>query len=204
MNQTWSVVFPLVKPQVKSLAKVAVAFGVVSLLLWGGKYFLTPGWQNAQAALQSAQAQLDAAQQEQSDVATHWPRYQQLIAAGLIGGEPRATWVDDLLQRVKALELSDHVSFALAAPEPVTMSEEGQDSEVQASVNRHVLEIQMNKVHELEALRLIQQVRERHRLVTQHAGCAFFDPQPEGLTAQCRINFLHIDLTSSRDKNDPS
>jgi len=198
MNQFWPVVFPLVRPTVMLLAKVVIGLVLVSASLWGVKYFLSPGWLQVEASLQTAQAQLDEARLEQSDVQTHWPRYKQLVAAGLVGGEPRAIWVEDLLRTANELDLKDQVSFSLAVPEPVELP---QAELAQASVQRHVLEIQMTQVHELEALRLIQQLQARHALVTRMAACLFAQPNPDGLTAQCRVNFLHIDPTPTADNN---
>ena len=74
MNQFWPVVFPLVRPTVMLLAKVVIGLVLVSASLWGVKYFLSPGWLQAEASLQTAQAQLDEARLEQSDVHTHWLR----------------------------------------------------------------------------------------------------------------------------------
>ena len=96
------------------------------------------------------------------------------------------------------MDLKDQVSFSLAVPEPVELP---QAELAQASVQRHVLEIQMTQVHELEALRLIQQLQARHALVTRMAACLFAQPNPDGLTAQCRVNFLHIDPTPTADNN---
>lgn len=198
MNQFWSVVFPLVKPTVMLLAKAVAALLLVAASLWGVRYFLTPGWQQAESNLQTAQAQLDEARLEQSDVQTHWPRFQQLVAAGMVGGEPRAVWVEDLLNTGKELGLNDQLSFSLAVPEIVELS---QSESAQASVQRHVLEVQLSQVHEIEALRLMQHIRNRHALVTRMAGCLFAQPEPNGLTAQCRINFLHIAPSPATDHN---
>ena len=192
MKQLWAVVFPLVRSSVLNLAKVVLAFLVLSAALFGVRYFLLPNWQEAEAALQSAQAQLDEAQAEQADVQAHLDGYRRLVDAGLVGTEPRATWVEDVLRSAKDLGLQDRVGFNLAPPESVAMAE----AEVaQASVGRHALEVQVGPVHELEALRLFEQLRARHAEITQIASCQFSQPNPDGLTARCRINFLHIDLT---------
>ena len=200
MNQFWPVVFPLVRPTVMLLAKVVAGLVLVSASLWGVQHFMLPGWQQAEATLHTAQTQLDEARLGLSDVQTHWPRYKQLLAAGLVGGEPRAIWVEDLLRTAKELDLKDQVSFSLAVPAPVELS---QAETAQASVNRHVLEIQVTKVHEIEALRLMQQMQARHALVTRMASCLFTQPNPDGLTAQCRLNFLHIDPAPATDNNGP-
>ncbi|MGL4435129.1 MAG: hypothetical protein ACRCVM_04695, partial [Giesbergeria sp.] len=75
-----------------------VALLVAVLALWGVRHFLYPGWQQAEAAQQAAQGQLEEARAEQADVQNHLGQYQQMVAAGLVGGEPRAVWVEDLLR----------------------------------------------------------------------------------------------------------
>ncbi|HRH18861.1 MAG TPA: hypothetical protein PKV17_06960 [Aquabacterium sp.] len=192
MNKLWPVIFPLVRSAVLTLAKVVLSLMLVSAALWGVRYFLHPDWQKAEAAMQAAQTQLDEAHAEQADVQTHLSDYRKLIAAGLVGGEPRAIWVEDLLRTAKELDLQDNTSFTLAAPETVELS---QAEAAQAHVQRHVLDVQVGSVHEIEALRLIQQLQARHAQITQVAACQFTQPKPEGLKAQCRINFLHIDPT---------
>lgn len=192
MKKLWPVIFPLVRSAVLMLAKVVLALMVISAILWGVRYFLYPDWQKAESALQAAQTQLDEAHTEQADVQAHLSNYRKLVAAGLVGGEPRAIWVEDLLRTAKELGLQDKTSFTLAPPEPVELS---QAEAAQARVERHVLDVQVGPVHEIEALRLMQQLQARHAQITQVAGCQFTQPKPEGLTAQCRINFLHIDPT---------
>lgn len=73
----------------------------------------------------------------------------------------------------------------------------------QARVQRHVLELQFARVHEIEVLRVLEQLRSRHALVSRVAGCVFEQPTPEGLSARCRVNFLHIDPLSGADQNAP-
>ena len=200
MNKLWPVIFPLVRSAVLMLAKVVLALMLVSAALWGVRYFLYPDWQKAEAAMQAAQTQLDEANAEQADVQAHLSDYRKLVAAGLVGGEPRAIWVEDLLRMAKELGLQDKTSFTLAPPQPVELS---QAEAAQARVQRHVLDFQVGPVHEIEALRLIQQLQARHAQITQVAGCQFTQPMPEGLTAQCRVNFLHIDPTPVTHDNVP-
>ena len=90
MKRLWPVVFPLVRPAVLTLAGVLAAVLVAVLALWGVRHFLFPGWQQAQATQQAAQGQLEEARAEQADVQNHLRQYQQMVAAGLVGGEPRA------------------------------------------------------------------------------------------------------------------
>lgn len=200
MKRLWPVVFPLVRPAVWALAGVLAALLLAMLALWGVRHFLVPGWQQAEAAQQAAQALLEEARAEQADVQSHLPQYQQLVAAGLVGGEPRAQWVEDLLRILQAQDLQSHTSFTLAAPETVELP---LAEAAQARVQRHVLELQFARMHEIEVLRVLEQLRAHHARVSRVAGCAFEQATPEGLSARCRVSFLHIDPLSGADQNAP-
>ncbi len=200
MKRLWPVVFPLVRPAVWTLVGVLMAALASMLALWGVRYFLDPGWQQAEATQQAAQAQLEEARAEQADVQNHLHQYQQMVAAGLVGGEPRAVWVDDLLRILQQLDLQGQASFTLAAPEAVELP---QAEAAQARVQRHVLELQFARVHEIEVLRVLEQLRQRHALVSRVAGCVFEQATPEGLSARCRVNFLHIDPAPGANHNAP-
>ena len=200
MKRLWPVVFPLVRPAVWTLVGVLMAALASMLALWGVRYFLDPGWQQAEATQQAAQAHLEEARAEQADVQNHLHQYQQMAAAGLVGGEPRAVWVDDLLRILQQLDLQGQASFTLAAPEAVELP---QAEAAQARVQRHVLELQFARVHEIEVLRVLEQLRQRHALVSRVAGCVFEQATPEGLSARCRVNFLHIDPAPGANHNAP-
>ncbi len=200
MKKLWPVIFPLVRSAVLALAKVVLGLVLASAALWGVRYFLYPDWQKAESAMQAAQTQLDEAHAEQADVQTYLSDYRKLVAAGLVGGEPRALWVEDLLRTAKELGLQDKISFTLAPPELVELS---QAEVAQARPQRHVLDVQVGPAHEIEALRLIQQLQARHAQIAQVAACQFTQPKPEGLTTQCRVNFLHIDPTPVTHDNVP-
>lgn len=198
MKRLWPVIFPLVRPAVLLLVGVVLALLLASAALWGVRYYLNPGWQKDQAAMQAAQSQLEEARAEQADVETHQRHYEQLVAAGLVGAEPRAVWVEDLLRITQDLGLQGHTSFTLAVPEAVELP---QAEAAQARVQRHVLEIQLSRVHEIEALHLIEQLQARHGRVSRLASCLFEQPVPEGLAARCRVNFLHIDPAAGAGNN---
>jgi len=198
MKQTFAFVFPLVRG-------LALKWGSALLLLvlawgglWGARYVLQPGWQTAEAQLQSAQVLLDEARTDQGDIAAHRGRFEGLKAAGLIGGEPRAIWVEDLLRTAQALGLQSQASFTLAAPQPVELPEA---EAAGARVTRHVLEYSLTRVHEVEALRFAQQYHQVHGRVSRPVACTWEQPAPEGLTARCRVNFLHIDPVPAAGHN---
>lgn len=198
MKQTFAIVFPLVRGLALrwggALLLLALAWGG----LWGARYALQPGWQTAEAQLQAAQALLDEARTDQGDIKTHRASFEGLKAAGLIGGEPRAVWVEDLLRTAQAQGLPSQTSFTLAAPQPVELPEA---EAMGVRVTRHVLEYSLTRVHEVEALRFAQQYHQAHGRVSRTVACTWEQPTPEGLTARCRVNFLHIDPVPAAGHN---
>lgn len=189
MNEAWAVVSPLVRSSLLVLTKVLAGLALMFLMLWGAQRFMSPSWAEADASAQAAQAGLDEARRELADVRSHLPQFNQLLEAGLVGGERRSDWMDDFLRTVKASGLQGHVSFTLAPPEWLALPEA---EAAQAKVLRHALEFQVVGVHEIEALRLIQQIRGQHGPVSRMAACLFEAPEPTGLSAKCRIDFLNI------------
>lgn len=198
MKQSFALVFPLVRGLALrwggALLLLALAWGG----LWGARYILQPGWQKAEAEMQAAQALLDEARTDQGDIETHRGSFDALKAAGLVGGEPRAVWVEDLLRTAQALGLQSQTSFTLAAPQAVELPEA---EAAGARVTRHVLEYSLARVHEVEALRFAQQYHQAHGRVSRPVACTWEQPTPEGLTARCRVNFLHIDPVPAAGHN---
>lgn len=168
------------------LSVLAVGWGV----LYGVLQWRLPLWQQAQAELQAAQALLAEAQADQTDLDTHRRTYEMLKASGLLGGEPRAVWVEDLLRTSVNLGLQAQVSFTLGSPQTVDLP---QAQAIGARVTRHALEYTMGRVHELEVLQLTDQFMQTHQGVARLMGCTLEQPTPEGLGARCRVNFLHIE-----------
>ncbi|PWW47687.1 hypothetical protein DFR36_10260 [Melaminivora alkalimesophila] len=189
MRRPWTELLPLVRPAAALLLAVVLVLALAASALWGVRLYLSPQWQQAQGERQSAQAALEEAHAEQADAAAHLPHYRQMQASGFIGGEPRAAWVEDLLAAATHLGLRERLSFQLAPPETVAM-ELAQEAQVQ--VQRHVLQVELQQVHEIEALRLLQGLLAQHPQVARLAGCSFEQPGAEGLTVRCRVNFLHI------------
>ncbi len=190
MNDLGSAVLPLVRPWLLRLGLAVALLGVV----WGGLYathdWLKPDWQQAQAQRQAAQARLDEARTDQKDIDTHRRTYDSLRASGLLGGEPRALWVESLLRTASDMGLQGQVSFNLATPVAVDLP---QAQAVGGRVTRHVLEFSLKGVHEVEALQLVDRYVAAHEGVARLMGCTFDGPTPQGLALQCRVNFLHID-----------
>jgi hypothetical protein len=194
----WHILLPLIK---SLLLKVSLAVGGVAVA-WGGLYgfmvWLEPPWQQAQAQQQAAQAQLDQARADQQDLDTHRRTYEALKAGGLLGGEPRAIWVEDLLRTANAMGLQADVSFTLATPVAVDLP---QAQAIGARVSRHVLEYTLTHVHDIEALQLTALFMRDHADVARLTGCALETPTPQGLSARCRVNFLHIDPANTPRQN---
>ncbi|MDP2092617.1 MAG: hypothetical protein Q8K50_01810 [Hydrogenophaga sp.] len=198
MNVLWPLLLPLLRPL---LIKLGALLGVL-VLVWGGLYALQqsllPDWQQAQGQQQVAQALLAEAQADQIDLDTHRRTYEQLKASGLLGGEPRAVWVEDLLRTSASLGLQAQVSFTLGSPQAVELP---QAQAIGARVTRHTLDYTMTGVHELEVLQLTDQYMQAHQGVARLMGCALEQPTPEGLGARCRVNFLHIEPPATPSHN---
>lgn len=198
MNVLWPLLLPLLRPL---LIKLGALLGVLALV-WGGLYALQqsqlPDWQQAQGQQQAAQALLAEAQADQIDLDTHRRTYEQLKASGLLGGEPRAVWVEDLLRTSASLGLQAQVSFTLGSPQAVELP---QAQAIGARVTRHTLDYTMTGVHELEVLQLTDQYMQAHQGVARLMGCALEQPTPEGLGARCRVNFLHIEPPATPSHN---
>ena len=200
LNPLWSAILPLVRPAAALLLATLLVLALASGALWGARLYLAPQWQQAQAERLGAQAELELARAEQADADAHLPRFRQLVADGFVGGEPRAAWVEDLLQAAGELGLREQLSFQLAPPEMLALP---QAQDAQAQVQRHVLQIELRQVHEIEALRLLRQLQARHPQVAQLAGCSFEQPAPEGMVVRCRVNFLHIAPLPAQANNAP-
>lgn len=194
-------VFPLVRPLGFRWGAVLLVQLLAWGVLWGAQYVLQPGWQKSETQAQAAQAQWDEAQAEQDDLTAHRSRFEQLKAAGLVGGDPRAAWVDDLLRAARDQGLQERLGFTLAAPEALELD---QAEAAGAQVRRHVLEYSLNRVHEIEALQFMQRFHQDHALIARPMACWLELPTPEGLTARCRVNFLHIDPAAAAAHNEAS
>ena len=194
-------VFPLVRPLALKWGTVLLLQALAWCVLWGAQYVLKPTWQQSETQAQASQAQWDEARAEQDDLTTHRSRFEQLKAAGLVGGDPRAAWVDDLLRTARDQGLQERLGFTLAPPETLAVDEA---EAAGAQVKRHVLEYSLNHVHEVEALQFMQRFHQDHALIARPAACWLERPTPEGLTARCRVNFLHIDPAAATVHNEAS
>lgn len=198
MKAWMPMLLPLLRPL---LIKLGALLGVL-VLAWGALYAvqqtLLPDWQQAQSQLQAAQGQLGEAQADQTDLDTHRRTYEVLKTSGLLGGEPRAIWVEDLLRISAGLGLQAHVSFTLGSPQAVDLP---QAQAIGAKVTRHTLEYSFARVHELEVLQLTQQYLQAHQGVARLMGCQLEQPTADGLSARCRVNFLHIEPPVAQGQN---
>jgi hypothetical protein len=198
MNALLTLLLPLLRP-------LLIVWGIVLgalALAWSGLYAvqqsLLPEWQQAQAQLKTAQTQLIQVQVDQTDLDTHRRTYELLKDSGLLGGEPRAVWVEDLLRISSTLGLQAQVSFTLGSPQTVELP---QAKAMGARVTRHTLDYTLSRVHELEVLQLTDQFMQAHQGVARLMGCALEQPTPEGLSARCRVNFLHIEPPAAPSHN---
>lgn len=198
MSAVLALLWPLLRPLLIRVGALLLALA----LAWGGlagvRWWQTPAWQQAQAEQQAAQGMLTEAQADQLDLDTHRRTYEVLKASGLLGGEPRPVWVEDLLRVTQQLGLQAHTSFTLGSPQVVDLP---QAQATGARVTRHTLEYTLSRVHGVEVLQLTEQFIQTHQGVARLMGCALEQPTPEGLAARCRVNFLHIEPPQSAAHN---
>lgn len=193
------VLWPLVKRE--TVVWLMVVGGIV--VAWSGLAFwfqhLSAPWQTAQAQLQTAQAEWDQATADQFDFDTHRRSFEQLKASGLMDGEPRAAWAEEVQSIAVDSGLSAQLSFMLAPPTPVDMPQ-SQATPTPTRVTRHVMDIQLTGVHDTEALHFLIRLSERHQRVSRLSDCTF-ERRGSHVDMKCRVNFLHIDVKPTPAQN---
>jgi hypothetical protein len=198
MNALLPLLLPLLRPLLIKLGALLCALAMVWGALYAVQQSLQPEWQQAQGQQQTAQALLGEAHADQTDLDTHRRTFEMLKASGLLGGEPRAVWVEDLLRTAVSMDLQTQVSFTLGSPQAVELP---QAQAIGARVTRHTLDYTLIQVHELEVLQLTDQFMQAHQGVARLMGCALEQPTPLGLDARCRVNFLHIEPPAAPSHN---
>jgi hypothetical protein len=192
----------LLLPMLRSLLIKLGALLVAVAMAWGGLYAVQQSqlsdWQSAKSQRQKAQARLTEARADQTDLDTHRHTYEMLKASGLLGGEPRAVWVEDLLRTATQQGLQSRIRFTLGSPQNVDLP---QAKTIGARVTRHTLDFTLSRVHELEALQLTDQFMQTHQGVARLMGCVMEQPTPEGINVRCSVNFLHIEPPSTTGQN---
>jgi hypothetical protein len=198
MNALLILLLPLLRPLLIKLSVLLCALA----LAWGGLHAvqqsLLSNWQQARGQQQATQALLSQAQSDKTDLDAHRHTFAMLKTSGLLGGEPRAVWVEDLMRTATHLGLQAQVSFTLGSPQAVELP---QAKAMGARVTRHTLEYTLTRVHELEVLQLTDQFMQVHQGVARFMGCVLEQPTPEGLRARCRVNFLHIEPPAAPSHN---
>jgi hypothetical protein len=196
----WALLWPLLKRE----AVVWIVLAGAMVLAWTGLEFwlqrLLPAWQAAQATLQTAQTELTQAETDQLDFETHRRTFEQLKASGLMDGDPRAGWAEEVQRLATARGVRSQLTFVLAPPEPIDLP---QAQAIGARVTRHPLELHLAGVHEIEALQFMSEVMAQHKRVARLQGCAFDKRDAATLAMKCRVNFLHIDPTPAAAENAP-
>ena len=184
----WSVMLPLIRPV---LVKVAGFFALLVLGLcavWGLEQWQAPTWKTAQQRMQSAQSVLTQANTDLADIERLRGEFNRHSQSGLVGGAPRAGWIEDLQRLAGRLGLEAVLTYTLASPVNVNVG--GASA---GKVTRHELNVSVASVHELEALSLVQQFVDLYPDTAQLTACEFSSPSETGLVLACKVNLLHID-----------
>lgn len=188
MTSYWAIMLPLVRPLLVKVgwffAAAVLGFGAV----WGMEQLQAPHWKSAQQAMQSAQTTLNQANADLADIEKLGDEFAKHSQSGLVGGAPRAGWIEDLQRLAGSMGLEPVLTYTLASPVAVNVA-----SAAQARVTRHELSVSLTSVHELEGLKLIQQFVNLYPDTAQLAACEFTSPTDAGLAIGCKINLLHIE-----------
>ena len=188
MNAYWTIMLPLVRPL---LVKVGIFFAAVALclaVLWWLEQWQLPQWKSAQKDMQGVQSSLTQANMDFADIEKLGDEFARYSQSGLVGGAPRAGWIEDLQRIAGSMGLESVLSYNLASPVPVMVA-----TTSQARVTRHELSVSIASVHELESLQLVQQFVDLYPDTAQLASCEFAAPTESGLMLSCKINLLHIE-----------
>ncbi len=134
--------------------------------------------------------------------------------AGLVGPARREEWVQSLIKAHERLGLQGIPSFKLSKPErlpelaTLAMGTEANNDMLSPSMHEmsgttlevysHLLEFKLQDVHEGEVLSILSSLRSEYPDIQRPLGCRLIDPQPTGLTAECRIRFFNILLSSEQ------
>lgn len=184
----WAVMLPLVRPV---LVKAAWFFALLLACLgavWGIEQWQSPTWKTAQQRMQSAQSALTLANTDLADIERLRDEFARHSQSGLVGGAPRAGWIEDLQRLAGGRGLEPVMTYILASPVSVSIG-----GAAPGKVTRHELSISLTSVHELEGLTLIQQFVDLYPDTAQLTACDFSAPSEDGLAVACKINLLHID-----------
>lgn len=188
MTSYWSIMFPLVRPLLVKVgwffAAALLSFGAV----WGMEQWQAPQWKSAQRTMQTAQSSLTQANIDLADIEKLGDEFARHSQSGLVGGAPRAGWIEDLQRLAGTMGLEPVMTYNLASPVAVNVT-----TTAQAKVTRHELSVSVTSVHELEGLRLIQQFVDLYPDTAQLTGCEFSAPTDAGLVLSCKIHLLHIE-----------
>ncbi len=193
MNDPVAVLLPLVRPL---LVKLGVFFGLLAcvlMALWGVERWQEPTWKQKQSGVQVAQSQLSQANTDLADIdrlAADFLRSQQ---SGLVGGSPRAGWIEDLQRLATEARLDPLMTYTLAAPVAVTSASGGGSA---AKVARHELAVQFKGVHDIEALQLVGRFLALYPHTARLNGCEMGGATDQGMSVGCRIHLLHIDTAA--------
>lgn len=192
MNDYVSVMLPLVRPL---LVKLGVFFGLLAcalLALWGLERWQEPTWKQQQSGVQVAQSQLSQANTDLADIERLAAGFQRSQQSGLVGGSPRAGWIEDLQRLAAEARLDPLMTYTLAAPVAVASAGGGA-----AKVARHELAVQFKGVHDIEALQLVGRFLALYPHTARLHGCDMGGATDQGMNVGCRIHLLHIDTAAA-------
>ena len=141
----------------------AIVLGVVIVLVGVAGWFTENHKLDAQQRLQSqqqlllqAEQRLRTSGQEKETIIKYLPEYQRLIEIGFIGQEKRLEWVDGLRRIHKEHKLFN-ISYSINPQEPYSLAILPNLGAF--ALNRSVMKVELNMLHEGDLLTLIEGLR---------------------------------------------
>lgn len=178
---------------------LVVVVVAMALLVWlTEQYKIDAGGrlQIQQQKLAQAGQRFRTSGEEKQTIIKYLPEYQRLIDIGFIGQEKRLEWVDGLRRIHKANKLFN-ISYTIAPQEPYKL---GMLPNLgQFTLNRSVMKLELNMLHEGDLLTLMEQLRTEQGspfimrdCELTRVGTAKADSFVPNMLAKCEIDWLTL------------
>lgn len=188
----WQPVFVLARNSLIVFAVVLVA--VIALVMLTQQYAnnLANVFTQTQSELQNNQTILQSKAADLQNMENQIKRYEALKAQGLVGEPQRSLWVEDLKNAQIDLKLPDTMGVDLQVSKSLVMQENAVADPEGETVQplMHDLVVNLNDVHEVELLNLIEHYKKRVKGRFRLNECKFSNTKETGMDARCVLRFV--------------
>lgn len=185
-------IFHQARRQLYVLAAVAV---IVLALVVGSNYLrnhIQEGVDQEGNQLSAQKALMTQKELDLNNIQIHIDQFRSLKKQGLVGAADREGWAEQLVASRQALGLGGvRLSYTLAPPQALDAAAE--DAAVDPSAPlRHDLVIELQGIHEVELLNLLQDYKSHVNGQFRVESCHLSNPEPAGLAATCALRFFTL------------